>query len=146
MAGNTIFSHTINNYPANNVGPLPKFFLAQVYSWKFLRQIKISLGYPTCLCWSALWMCPCCKPHLEDVSMTSHSPTAWAEGPPQHLLHSPDPSSLFTHPMCYNCVSMGHTADLLTALHHFEISQKARRRGKLFGPYSYYGSKTPTKW
>lgn len=50
MAGNIIFSHTINNYQANNANPLPKFFVAQVYSWKFLRQIKLSLGYLMCLC------------------------------------------------------------------------------------------------
>lgn len=146
MAGNIIFSHTINNYQANNEDPLPKFFVAQVYSWKFLRQIKLSLGYPICVCWSALWTCPCCKPHLEDVAMTSHFPTAWVEGPPQHLPYSPAPSSLITHLVCYNRVSMGRSAKLLTALHRFKISQKSRPCGKLFEPYLCYGSKTPTKW
>lgn len=51
MAGSTILICIINNQLAKNPDLQPKFFfLAWVYSWKFLKQIKISLGYLLRLC------------------------------------------------------------------------------------------------
>jgi len=79
--GSTILSHTINSHLVNNSDLQRKFsFLAYVYVWKFLKQIKISVGYPPCMCWSVLRMCSCCRPLSEDV-MTPHSLIAQLEQP-----------------------------------------------------------------